>query len=329
MMTETLLSIQDLQITFDTPRGKLNVVTGINLDIQAGEIFGIVGESGCGKSVTSLSLLGLIPKPGEVSGGRILYRDKDLVQMPIQQLRKIRGAEIAMIFQDPFTSLNPVFKVGRQLRDILTHHRDVNKQEAKQSILTMLESVGLSDVERVYNAYPHELSGGQQQRVMIALALVLQPRVLIADEPTTALDVTIQAQILRLLQELRDKYDITVILITHDLGVIATICDRVAVMYAGAIMETAPTRDLLDNPQHPYTQGLINALPQSGKKGQALESIDGTVPANPGAVVGCLFASRCSKVHDRCHESRPPLYTINDNHHSACFLIEELVDTHE
>lgn len=323
-----LLDVENLHIAFQTPRGMLKVVNDINFSIQKGEIFGLVGESGCGKSVTCLSILQLIPKSGQITQGEIRYRGADLLKKSKREMQKIRGDEIAMIFQDPFTSLNPVFRIGQQLSDVVRHHMKLSKKDAYKRILSMLDSVGLPDVERIYKSYPHELSGGQQQRVMIAMALVSEPSLLIADEPTTALDVTIQAQILRLLRDLCDELGISVLLITHDLGVVSEVCDRSAVLYAGKVIESASTDDLLANPQHPYTQGLLGALPLSGKKGQALQAISGTVPANPGAIQGCVFASRCPHVFENCHEHQPPHYQFNKTHQVACYLVEEGI-THD
>lgn len=320
---QELLEIDDLHVAFDTPRGKLRVVNGISLTIGKGEIFGLVGESGCGKSVTSLAILQLIPKPGEVTQGSIRFRGDELLKKSRREMQQIRGGEIAMIFQDPFTSMNPVFKVGKQLSDVLRRHLHIDQKEAKKRILDMLDSVGLPDVNRVFNSYPHELSGGQQQRVMIAMALMSEPSLIIADEPTTALDVTIQAQILRLLRQLCDEHGISVLLITHDLGVVSEICDRVTVLYAGTVVESAPTQTLLSKPQHPYTQGLLAAIPQPKQRGQALQAISGTVPANPGAIKGCVFASRCPHFFERCEQHKPFLFSISGEHHSACFLLEE------
>lgn len=319
----SLLAVEQLHIEFETPRGRLQVVNDINFAVNQGEIFGIVGESGCGKSVTGLSILQLLPTTGKVSHGAIRFQGEDLLQKSKREMRRIRGGQIAMIFQDPFTSLNPVFKIGQQLSTVLRHHTSANRREAKAQILTMLDKVGLPDVHRIYASYPHELSGGQQQRVMIAMALISEPSLLIADEPTTALDVTIQAQILRLIRELCDEQGISVLLITHDLGVVSEVCDRSAVFYGGAVVETGRTDDLLQNPQHPYTKGLMNALPVSAKKGQPLDAIEGTVPANPGLIKGCVFASRCSEVHERCLTEKPPSYRVSDQHISACFLVEK------
>ncbi len=321
MLMTPLLEVENLHIAFDTPRGELRVVNGVDFSIEPGEIFGIVGESGCGKSVTALAILQLIPTPGRIAHGAIRYRSENLLDKSGREMRQIRGGDIAMIFQDPFTSLNPVFRIGQQLSTVLRHHSDLNKHDARERILAMLDSVGLPDVARIFDSYPHELSGGQQQRVMIAMALISEPDLLIADEPTTALDVTIQAQILRLLRELCAETGVSVLLITHDLGVVSEICDRSAVFYGGTVVETAPTAQLLASPQHPYTQGLLAAIPDSTRKGQQLAAIEGTVPANPGAIPGCVFASRCPHVFERCHTEKPPNYRDGD-HLSACFLNE-------
>ena len=318
-----LLEINNLHIAFNTHHGILEPVNGINFTIHEGEILGLVGESGCGKSITSLSILQLIPEPGKITQGEIIYRGENLLQKNNHEMRKVRGAEIAMIFQDPFTSLNPVFKIGKQLSNVVRHHTALDKQETKEHILDTLENVGLPDVHRIYNSYPHELSGGQQQRVMIAMALISKPQLIIADEPTTALDVTIQAQILYLLRELCDQQNISVLLITHDLGVVSEICDRSIVLYAGTVVESAFTNELLSKPRHPYTQGLLAALPISGEKGNPLQAIGGTVPSNPGDIKGCVFASRCPSVYERCLTDKPLQYEIHKEHSVACFLVEE------
>ncbi len=323
MVSDTLLRIEDLHISFDTPRGALQALCGVSLAVRAGEIFGLVGETGCGKSITSLAVLQLVPRPGEITSGRILFRGENLLAKSEAEMRQVRGAEIAMIFQDPYTSLNPVFLVGSQIMRVLRQHYEVDKREARSQILEMLQAVGLPDVERVFKSYPHELSGGMQQRVMIAMALVCRPALLIADEPTTALDVTIQAQILRLLRELCESLGITIMLITHDLGVISEICDRMAVLYAGRVVEMASTSELFTSPQHPYTQGLMAAIPQPERRGQPLQAIPGTVPGNPGAVVGCAFASRCPRAFERCHQEEPDPVKLKPGHTSACYLSEK------
>lgn len=322
-MTTALLQVEDLQITFDTMRGRLQALCGISFALQPGEIFGLVGETGCGKSLTGLSILRLVPKPGRITAGRILFRGENLLDKSEAEMRTLRGASIATIFQDPSSSLNPVFQIGTQLTDVLRQHRRFTASAARTEVLRTLETVGLADVERVFQAYPHELSGGMQQRVMIAMALICQPTLIIADEPTTALDVTIQAQILRLLRDLSQRLGIAVLLITHDLGVIAKMCDRMAVLYAGRVVETGSTRALLTTPQHPYTQGLIAAVPQPGRHGQALTAIPGSVPSNPGTVIGCAFAPRCPHVFARCRVELPLAYRVSEGHNSACFLAEE------
>lgn len=317
-----ILSVQDLEVVFKTSRGNLQALCGVSFDVQQGEIFGIVGESGCGKSVTSLAIMRLISKPGKITSGAIHFAGEDLLTKPRRAMRRARGDDLAMIFQDPLSSLNPVFNVGEQLTRVLRLHQGRSGAEARTQVLDALDSVGLPDPKRIMRAYPHELSGGQQQRVMIAMALACKPKLLIADEPTTALDVTIQAQILRLLRHLRDDFGITIILITHDMGVVSATCDRVAVFYAGRVVEIGETRTLFDHPQHPYTQGLMSAIPQPHQKGQQLAAIPGMVPGNPGAVRGCAFAPRCPHVFERCHTETPPLYA-EGNHMNACFLSEE------
>ncbi len=321
-MSSALLSITDLEVSFKTQQETLRVLCGVTFDIHEGEIFGLVGELGCGKSVTGLSTLRLVPAPGRIVGGAISFRGENLLEKSDAEMRQMRGSAIAAIFQDPTTSLNPVFKVGTQLIDVLRQHHQIKRQEAHEQVIEALRSVGLPDTERIFGAYPHELSGGMQQRVMIAMALVCRPALLIADEPTTALDVTIQAQILWLLRQLRDERKISIMLITHDLGVVAELCDRVAVMYAGRVVEIGTVSELLTHPRHPYTQGLIAAIPGSTSKGQRLAAIPGTVPRNPGAVVGCAFASRCPHVFERCRSDVPPLCPVEVGHDSACFLAE-------
>ncbi len=316
-----LLQVDDLRIGFDTPRGRLQALCGVSFRIQPGEIYGLVGETGCGKSVTGLAILRLIPKPGRITSGQIQFQGEDLLQKSEAEMRQLRGSSIATIFQDPTSSLNPVFQVGTQLMHVLQQHRIMSKNDARAEVIKTLESVGLPDVERIFRSYPHELSGGMQQRVMIAMALVCQPSIIIADEPTTALDVTIQAQILRLLRDLRDRMGIAILLITHDLGVISKMCDTVAVLYAGRVVESGAAQTLLTHPQHPYTQGLIGATPQAGRRGQPLAAISGTVPSNPGAVIGCAFAPRCKYAFDRCYDEEPPRYEVTTGHHSACFLV--------
>ena len=317
----TLLTLDHLEIEFKTARGPLRALAGISLDVQRGEIFGIVGETGCGKTVTGLSVLRLLPKSASLRG-KILFEGQDLLTLPPADMESIRGRKIAMIFQDPSASLNPVFTVGEQIQRVIRQHLRLEAGAARAHAAKQLAAVGLPDVERVLGSYPHHLSGGMQQRVMIAMALACAPSLLIADEPTTALDVTIQAQILRLLQDLQKQLQLSIVLITHNLGVVAHVCDRMAVLYAGRVAESGPTRELLVNPQHPYTRGLMAAIPHPGHCGQRMEAIPGTVPANPGAVPGCLFAPRCPHAVARCQTETPPLFTVAEAHRAACFLVE-------
>ena len=319
-MSEPILHIDDLYIEFEMPNGRLKAINGISLAVMPGEIFGIVGETGCGKSITGLSVLQLLPETARVTKGHITLGDIDILGQSEEQMRKIRGAQVAMIFQDPTMSLNPVFSVGEQMDRVMRTQLGVSKQEARKHSEEVLADVGLADVQRIRKSYPHQLSGGMKQRVMVAMALSCRPSLLIADEPTTALDVTIQAQILRLLKDLQNQYDIAIMFITHNLGVVAQISDRVAVLYAGRVVESADTKTLFTAPHHPYTKGLLEAVPRPGSRGGQLTAIPGSVPANPGEVVGCAFASRCAYVMDRCWHERPLLKDIGLNHQSACFL---------
>jgi oligopeptide/dipeptide ABC transporter ATP-binding protein len=317
----SLLVVTDLQLEFKTARGVLKALNGITFDVQPREIFGLVGETGCGKTVTGLSILRLLPKSADVTHGTILLNERNLLTLSAREMETLRGREIAMIFQDPSSSLNPVFTIGAQIERVLLQHMRMNRKEAKARAAQMLTRVGLPDVERMLAAYPHQLSGGQQQRVMIAMALSCNPRLLIADEPTTALDVTIQAQILRLLRDLQQQIEFSVILITHNLGVVAQTCDRLAVLYAGRVIEIGSTREIFNDPRHPYTRGLMNAIPKPGSRGKKMAAIAGTVPSNPGAMKGCPFAPRCEHAFERCHTETPSLLHVSERHQSACFLI--------
>ncbi len=291
------------------------------------EIFGLVGETGCGKTVTGLSILRLLPRSARITNGEITFWDKNLLTVPDREMEAIRGGDIAMIFQDPSSSLNPVFTIGSQMERVLRQHKGMNKKAAYERAAQMLTAVGLPDIKRMLAAYPHQLSGGQQQRVMIAMALSCEPRLLIADEPTTALDVTIQAQILRLLRDLQTQFDFSVILITHNLGVVAQTCDRLAVLYAGRVAEIGSTNDIFNNPQHPYTSGLMNAIPKPGSRGRKMQAIPGTVPSNPGVVDGCPFAARCGFVLEKCRFESPVLLNVSGGHLASCFLINERPQT--
>ena len=318
-----LLEVRDLFLEFKTSRGRLKALTGITFDVQSGEVFGLVGETGCGKTVTGLSILRLLPRSASITGGQVIFEGVDLLTLGRSEIESVRGKKIAMIFQDPSTSLNPIFTVGSQIERVIHQHMKVTKQQAAAKALEVLAAVGLPDVERILSSYPHQLSGGMQQRVMIAMALSCNPRLLIADEPTTSLDVTIQAQILRLLRGLQKKFDVSVILITHNLGVIAQTCDRLAVLYGGRVAESGSTRDIFNSPQHPYTRGLMNAIPRPGSRGKKMATVPGMVPSNPGAMTGCTFAPRCEFAFERCRAESPPLFEVGKGHLSACFLVDE------
>lgn len=319
-----LLQVRELETTFFTDDGAIPAVDHISFSLKEGEILGIVGESGCGKSVTSLSIMGLVPSPpGKITSGEILLDSKDLTKLSQKEMRKIRGQEIAMIFQEPMTSLNPLFTIGNQLTEaILIHHKSWSKKKASARAVEMMKLVGLPRAEELLKEYPHQLSGGMRQRVMIAMALVCDPKILIADEPTTALDVTIQAQILQLIKDLNVRLNTAVMLITHDLGVVAETCERVIVMYNGQIVEEGPVKVIFKNPEHPYTKGLINSVPDMRYKKQRLFSISGNVP-KPGTVKqGCRFAARCEFAFDRCSQENPELYQTAEQHKTRCFLKE-------
>ncbi len=323
---EKLLSVENLQTHFLNEDGVTRAVDGVSFDVLEGETLGIVGESGCGKSVTSLSIMGLLPdRIGRVVGGDIVFQGESLLSKSDKDLRDIRGDKIAMIFQEPMTSLNPVHKVGHQIAETVILHEGISKREARKRALDVMNFVRIPDAERRFNEYPHQFSGGMRQRAMIAISLACRPRLLIADEPTTALDVTIQAQILRLMSDLQKETGTSVIMITHDLGVVAETCDRVAVMYAGRIVEQAPVETLFDTPLHPYTRGLMTAKPRLGaQSGDRLTEIKGVVPALNKPIVGCSFAPRCPFATSRCHAATPDLRPLGDAHQIACFEAENL-----
>ena len=317
-----LLSVRDLEVKFFTRRATIHAVNRISFDLEAGETLAIVGESGCGKSVSSLAMLGILPKPaGKVTGGEVVFRDVDLLKLPDSKLREIRGREIAMIFQDPMTSLNPVLRVGRQITESLRKHLGMGKDEATEEARALLERVGIPDASNRLRDYPHQFSGGMRQRVMIAMAIACKPRILIADEPTTALDVTIQAQILDLLRGLVREENMALILITHDLGVVAGVCDRTHVMYAGEFIETAPTTELFARPRHPYTLGLLKSVPRLDAERKAkLEPIGGTPPDLRSLKEGCSFAPRCLYATQESREKTPHLRQIDGpEHFVACW----------
>ena len=319
-----VLEIRGLNSYFFTEKGVAPAVDGLDLDIPKGKIIGLVGESGCGKSMTAKSIMGLLKYPGRVAGGSIRFEDQDLTRLSDKELRKICGNDISMIFQEPMTSLNPVLKVGRQVREtLLVHNPAMSKAEAKQRVVEMFQRVGIPEAEKRYDCYPHELSGGLRQRVMIAMAMVCKPKLLIADEPTTALDVTIEAQILRLMKELRDETDMSVLIITHNMGVVAEICDYVYVMYAGKIMEQAETFELFDHTMHPYTKGLLDSIPRIGQNAERLHTIPGVVPNLLHLSQGCPFSNRCEYATDQCRTEKAQLHPVAPDHQVRCFRCEE------
>ena len=318
-----LLEVESLRTYFDTLSGTVRSVDGVSFTVAAGQTLGIVGESGCGKSVTALSILRLVPRPPGRHQGAVRYRGTDLLALTETKMRQIRGDRISMIFQEPMTSLNPVLTVGRQIAETVQLHQRASRAEAMQRAVAMLRLVQIPEAERRVNEYPHQLSGGMRQRVMIALALACNPELLIADEPTTALDVTIQAQILDLIKRLQQELGMGVILITHDLGVVAESCDRVLVMYAGRKVEEADVLELFERPLHPYTRALMASMPAMNSSDTRLAEIPGLVPAASELGRGCAFAARCSFVQARCHEERPALVTHGEDHQVACFAVEE------
>lgn len=319
-----VLEIRGLNSYFFTEKGVAPAVDGLDLDIPKGKIIGLVGESGCGKSMTAKSIMGLLKYPGRVAGGSIRFEDQDLTRLSDKELRKICGNDISMIFQEPMTSLNPVLKVGRQVREtLLVHNPAMSKAEAKQRVVEMFQRVGIPEAEKRYDCYPHELSGGLRQRVMIAMAMVCKPKLLIADEPTTALDVTIEAQILRLMKELRDETGMSVLIITHNMGVVAEICDYVYVMYAGKIMEQAETFELFDHTMHPYTKGLLDSIPRIGQNAERLHTIPGVVPNLLHLPQGCPFSNRCEYATDHCRTEKAQLHPVAPDHLVRCFRCEE------
>ena len=323
-MAEPILSVHDLRTYFYTGAGVARSVDGVSFDVMPGETLGIVGESGCGKSVTALSVLRLVRPPGRIEpGSRIEFEGRDLLALGERELREVRGDRVSMIFQEPMTALNPVFQVGEQIAEVVRVHGKGSRREAQDRAVEMLESVGIPDPARRAKQYPHELSGGMRQRVMIAMALVLNPAVVLADEPTTALDVTIQAQILELLADLQSRLGTAIVMITHDLGVIAEIARRVVVMYAGEVVEQATVATLFETPHHPYTEGLMAAMPQLGGGMDRLNVIPGTVPPPTAWPVGCRFHDRCPYAWERCVREHPPLYDVGERHVSRCHLADE------
>jgi oligopeptide/dipeptide ABC transporter ATP-binding protein len=323
-MTGPLLSIRNLETHFFSAGKVVRALDGISFEILEGEVFGLVGETGCGKSVTALSILRLIPfPPGKIVAGSIRFKDTDILSLSPDQMRSVRGKEISMIFQEPMTSLNPVFRIGDQMREVIMLHQRLGKTAAWEAAVRMLERVRIPDARKVAGQYPHQLSGGMRQRVMIAMELSCRPALLIADEPTTALDVTIQAQILRLLKEMKKEMGTSILLITHDLGVVAEMCDRVAVMYAGSIVEQAEAIEIFEHPKHPYTQGLWGAIPLIDQEKESLAVIPGAVPDLGRLPQGCKFHPRCPHRFKPCDGERPPVVEVSPGHHAACYLYGE------
>lgn len=323
-MEEKLLEIKNMKTSFYTHLGEVQAVRGVSFSLNKGEALGIVGESGSGKSVTSMSIMKLLQHPGKIKEGEMIFKGEDVVKKSAKDMLKIRGNEIAMVFQDPMTSLNPVYTIGNQIMEAIKRHQNLNKSEARKKAIEMLKLVGIPSPEKRIDCYPHEFSGGMRQRAMIAIALSCQPDLLIADEPTTALDVTIQAQILELMKELKNKVNTSIILITHDLGVVADVCSRIIVMYGGLIMEEGTTRDIFYNPKHPYTMGLLKSIPRVnvGERNRLIP-IEGTPPDLLNPPTGCSFAARCPYAMNVCIQECPSYYEIDNKHRAMCWLLDK------
>lgn len=322
-MNDVLLEVKNLRTYFKTEDSILKAVDDVSFKIKDGQTVCIVGESGCGKSVTALSILGLIGNPGNIESGEVIFKGKDLLKAKKKEMNSIRGNEISMIFQEPMSSLNPLMTIGKQIVEPLIEHKKLDKIEAFNQGVELIKKVGISRAEEIMYSYPHELSGGMLQRIMIAIALSCNPKLLIADEPTTALDVTIQAQILDLINNLKNEFNTSVLLITHDLGVVAEVADYVIVMYAGKIIEEAPVVELFKNNMHPYTNGLLRAKPILGKRTERLHTIEGSVPNLSDLKPSCYFSDRCTKCKEICKRKAPTLKKVNDNHKIACWLYQE------
>ncbi|EGA89895.1 oligopeptide ABC transporter ATP-binding protein [Planococcus donghaensis MPA1U2] len=326
-MAETLLEVKNLVTSFRTGEGSLQAVRDVSFHVDKGETLCIVGESGCGKSITSLSVMRLLPSNGSIGNGEILLNGESLQKLSPEQMRRIRGNKMSMIFQEPMTALNPVLTIGYQLREPLLLHHKLSKKEASKQSIELLRQVGIPNPDKRLNQYPHELSGGMRQRVMIAMALACHPSLLIADEPTTALDVTIQAQILDLIKDLKDKLDMGVLMITHDMGVVAEVADRVMVMYAGKKIEEGPVREIFENPQHPYTIGLLNSVPNVDDPEFELEPIPGNMPGLNEEISGCRFHPRCKFAMDKCKTDAPPEFRAGKGHYASCWLADKEAET--
>lgn len=329
MKSENILEIKDLAIHFDTFEGAAKVLDGVSLNLGRGDTLGVVGETGCGKSITAKSVLGLLPTPpARIVGGEILFKGENLLQKSEKELSRVRGTRIAMIFQDPMTYLNPVFSIEKQMTDVIIRHSKqngtrLNRQKAKARAIELLESVQIPSPDQRIHEYPHEFSGGMRQRVLIAMALSGNPEVLIADEPTTALDVTIQAQILRLLKQLVNDLQLSILLISHDLGVVAKLCERVAVMYAGTVVETSSIENIFNTPLHPYSKGLLSSIPKLKKRDGSLHGIAGSIPSFITPPQGCRFAPRCPEANDVCTRVKPPVVEVKPGHKTACHLYSQ------
>lgn len=322
---DLILEIRDLCVEFQTMEGTVQAVNHLSYKLRKGEKLGIVGESGSGKSVSSLGMLRLIPNPpGRITGGEILYKGQDLVKAPKKEMQRIRGNEISMIFQEPMTSLNPIIKCGKQIAESLRLHRGMNKKEAMEEAVRLMQSVGIANPAQRAHEYPHQMSGGMRQRVMIAMALACEPQILIADEPTTALDVTIQAQILDLIRDLNERMGTSVIFITHDLGVVSELCDTVLVMYTGRIVEQAPVLELFETPKHPYTVGLLEAIPRITKQRAPLQTIEGTVPNPTERIDGCSFSPRCPYATEQCRQKEPPEVQLSEHRRVRCWRYQSV-----
>ena len=325
MSESIVLDIRNLKSHFFTAKGEVPAVDGVTIQVPPGKIIGIVGESGCGKSMTAMSVMGLLRYPGRVVEGSITLDGRDITHLSPRELAKVRGNEISMIFQEPMTSLNPVYPVGRQVREAILQHQKISKEEARKRVLEIFQAVGIPEPEKRYNSYPHQLSGGLRQRVMIGMAMVCRPKVMIADEPTTALDVTIEAQILQLMKKLCREQGTSIILITHNMGVVAEICDYVYVRYAGKVMEQAETFELFEHTEHPYTAGLLKSIPRLDEKVDRLYTIEGVVPNLLHLPAGCNFCTRCKEASERCFMEKPCLYQTRDGHGVRCFKYESEV----